>query len=712
MAAKCPYLQQGYPSASTANENWWPNSVNLKLLSQNNKDLNPLGKDFDYAKEFETVDLDALKADIEKVMTDSKDFWPADYGHYGPFFVRMAWHSAGTYRSFDGRGGAGSGQLRFAPLNSWPDNQNLDRSRRLLWPVKQKYGAKISWADLMIYTGNCAIESMGLPMYGFGGGREDVYGPEDHVYWGPEDTWLDNKRYTQGGYHSGGARNLQQPLGAVQMGLIYVNPEGPDGKPDPIASALDIRDTFGRMSMNDEETVALIAGGHAFGKAHGAGPGEKVGPEPEGAPLEQQGIGWKNGHGSGNGGDSITSGFEGAWTANPTKWDNGYLTNLFKYDWELFKSPTGNQQWKPKNYDGPKVPDAHAGKSDFDHPIMFTSDLALKMDPIYGPISKRFHDNPEELGAAFSKAWFKLCHRDLGPIARYKGKKVGAPLIWQDPVGKATTPSAADVEAVKAAILSSGLTTSQLVTTAWASASTFRQTDKRGGANGARICLEPQKGWAVNKGTADVVAKLKELAGGKLSVADAIVLGGCAAVEAAAKKGGVDIKVPFTPGRADATQEQTDAESFAVLEPKADGFRNFYGDGNLRAPEHTLIDKAFNLELTAPQMTVLIGGLRALGATVDGSSVGVLTATPGTLDNSFFVKLLGGIDWGAPADGIYSSADGKWKGTAVDLIFGHHSQLRAIAEEYACDGTNPMFVKDFVAAWTKVMELDRFDLHK
>jgi catalase-peroxidase len=720
--SKCPVLNGGYAnSTSTANEHWWPNQLNLKPLNQNSPLIDPMGEAFDYAEEFKTLDLEALKQDIEAIMTTSQDWWPADYGHYGPFFIRMAWHSAGTYRTLDGRGGAGAGTLRFAPLNSWPDNGNLDKARRLLWPVKQKYGRKLSWADLMVFTGNCALESMGFKTFGFAGGREDVWEPEEDVYWGSETEWLGDKRYT-------GDRELENPLGAVQMGLIYVNPEGPNGTPDPIAAARDIRETFARMAMNDEETVALIAGGHTFGKAHGAAdPNQYVGPEPEGAPTEEQGLGWKNTYGSGNAGDTITSGLEGAWTTEPAKWDNNFFENLFGYEWELTKSPAGANQWTPKE-DSAKdtVPDAHDPAKKH-APMMFTTDMALRMDPAYGPISKRFQENPDEFAAAFAKAWYKLTHRDMGPITRCLGSLVPAePQLWQDPVPAADHALIGDqdIADLKAKILDSGLTISQLVSTAWSSAASFRSTDKRGGANGARIRLAPQKDWAVNNpdALAKVLGTLEGIQTGfgkKVSLADVIVLGGCAAVEAAAKKAGHNVTVPFTPGRTDASQEQTDVESFAVLEPVADGFRNYIKpEAATRSAEELLIDRAQMLALTAPEMTVLVAGLRVLNANVGQMEFGVFTKQPETLTNDFFTNLLDLNTKWTKSDKCehfyegrdYSSGDLKWMGTAVDLVFGSNSQLRAIAEVYACEDAKETFVNDFVAAWNKVMNLDRFDL--
>jgi catalase-peroxidase len=684
-----------------------------------------MGEKFNYAEEFKTLDLDALKGDIEAVMTTSQEWWPADYGHYGPLFIRMAWHSAGTYRIGDGRGGASSGTLRFAPLNSWPDNVSLDKARRLLWPVKQKYGRKISWADLMVFTGNCALESMGLKTFGFAGGREDVWEPEEDIYWGPEDTWLGDERYT-------GERDLENPLGAVQMGLIYVNPEGPNGTPDPLAAAVDIRETFARMAMNDEETVALIAGGHTFGKAHGAAdPDEHVGPEPEGASLEEQGLGWRNSFGSGSGGDTITSGLEGAWTTNPVKWDNNYFDNLFGYDWELTKSPAGASQWTPKDESAQgSVPDAHDSSKQH-APMMFTTDIALKMDPIYAPISKRFHENPEEFADAFTKAWYKLTHRDMGPVSRCLGALVPEPQLWQDPVPEVDHELIGDqdIADLKGKIFASGLSISQRVSTAWASAATFRGTDKRGGANGARIRLAPQKDWEVNNPAelAKVLETLEQIQnnfnssqsnGKSVSLADIIVLGGCAAVEEAAKSAGHDVQVPFTPGRTDASPEQTDVDSFAVLKPTADGFRNYVGNGHQRPAEELLVNRAHLLTLTAPEMTVLVGGLRVLNANTGQSELGVFTKQPETLNNDFFVNLLGmNTEWekSTKCEHFYEGRDSgtsevKWMGTAVDLVFGSNSQLRAIAEVYACDDSQQAFVRDFVAAWDKVMNLDRFDI--
>ena len=725
---KCPVMGSSHaptPTAATANQQWWPEQLNLKTLQQNSPLVDPMGKDFNYAEEFKSLDLDAVQKDIDAVMTDSKEWWPADYGHYGPFFIRMAWHSAGTYRIGDGRGGSGFGTQRFAPLNSWPDNVNLDKARRLLWPIKQKYGRKISWADLMILTGNRALETMGFKTFGFAGGREDVWEPQD-IYWGPEDKWLADNRYT-------GDRDLENPLGAVQMGLIYVNPEGPNGNPDPLASARDIRETFARMAMNDEETVALVAGGHTFGKCHGAAdPGQYVGPEPEAASIEQQGFGWKSSFGSGKAGDAISSGLEGAWTTNPVKWDNNYFDNLFGFEWEQIRGTGGGKQWAPKNAEAAGiVPDAH-DPSKKHAPFMATTDIALKTDPVYARISKRFHENPAEFADAFAKAWYKLTHRDMGPVTRYLGPLVPEePQLWQDPVPDVDHEliGEQDIAAVKVKVLAAGLSVSQLVSTAWASAATFRGTDKRGGANGARIRLAPQKDWAVNNpaelGT--VLSALQKIqqdfngaqSGGKrISLADLIVLGGCAAVEQAAKNAGHDVRVPFAPGRTDATQEQTDVESFAVLEPTADGFRNFLADGHRRTAEQLLVDRAELLTLTAPEMTVLIGGMRVLDANGGLSKAGVLTRRPETLTNDFFVNLLDmNTTWKAVASSkdVYEGRDGKsgevkWTGSRVDLIFGSNSQLRAVAEVYACDDAQQAFVQDFVAAWDKVMNLDRFDL--
>jgi catalase-peroxidase len=727
--AKCPVRHT--VAGTPGNAGWWPNQLNLKILHQNSPLSDPMDKKFNYAKEFKSLDLNAVVKDLHVLMTASQDWWPADYGHYGPLFIRMAWHSAGTYRIGDGRGGAGSGTQRFAPLNSWPDNVSLDKARRLLWPIKQKYGRKISWADLMILAGNVALDSMGFKTFGFGGGREDVWEPEEDVYWGPEGKWLGDERYT-------GNRQLENPLGAVQMGLIYVNPEGPNGKPDPLAAAIDIRETFARMAMNDEETVALIAGGHTFGKTHGAAdPSKYVGPEPEGAGIEEQGFGWKNNFGSGNGAATITSGLEGAWTTTPTKWSNNYFDNLFGFEWELTKSPAGANQWKPKGGAGAgTVPDAH-DPSKRHAPFMLTTDLALRMDPIYAPISKRFHKNPKELADAFARAWYKLTHRDMGPLSRYLGPLVPKEtLIWQDPVPAVDHKliGERDVAALKAKILASGLSISQLVTTAWASAATFRGSDKRGGANGARIRLEPQKDWEANQPAelAKVLRKLEAIRkdfngarsdgttpGGKkkVSLADLIVMGGDAAIEEAAKKAGHKVKIPFSPGRTDASQKQTDVHSFAVLEPTADGFRNYLRKGQGSAAE-LLVDRANLLTLTAPEMTVLVGGMRALGANFGQSKHGVFTKRPETLTNDFFVNLLDmNTKWqkSATSEGVLEGRDRKtgelkWTGTVVDLVFGSNSQLRAIAEVYACDDSKGAFVKDFVAAWNKVMNLDRYDL--
>lgn len=728
--SKCPVMggaaSRHTAAGSKSNRDWWPNQLNLQILHQNSPMSDPMGEDFNYAQEFSKIDLDELKKDIEEVMTTSQDWWPADYGHYGPLFVRMAWHSAGTYRIGDGRGGASAGTLRFAPLNSWPDNVSLDKARRLLWPIKQKYGRKLSWADLMVFTGTCAIESMGLKSYGFAGGREDVWEPEIDVYWGVESEWLGDERYT-------GDRELENPLGAVQMGLIYVNPEGPNGDPDSLAAARDIRETFGRMAMDDEETVALIAGGHTFGKAHGAGdPNQYVGPEPEGASLEEQGLGWKNSFGTGNAEYTITSGLEGAWTTNPIKWDNEYFDNLFGYEWEKTKSPAGATQWIPKDAaaDG-TVPDAH-DPSKRHAPIMFTTDLALRVDPEYEKISRRFHENPDQFAEAFSKAWYKLTHRDMGPRSRCLGSMVPhEPLLWQDPVPEVDHPliGGADVAALKGKILASGLTIPQLVATAWASASTFRGTDKRGGANGARIRLAPQKDWEVNspEDLARALQKLEQVqtdfnnsasGGKKVSLADVIVLGGCTAVEEAAKKAGHEASVSFSPGRTDASQEMTDVESFAVLEPKADGFRNHAKGDEDRSTEELLLDRAHLLTLTAPEMTVLVGGLRVLNANTGQSPLGVFTKEPGSLSNDFFVNLLDmNLEWkkSPRCEHFFEGKDLntgelKWSGSAVDLVFGSNSQLRALSEVYACDDANASFVQDFIDAWEKVMNLDRFDI--
>jgi catalase-peroxidase len=727
--AKCPFsngARKHTVAGTPSNANWWPDQLNLKILHQHSQLSNPMGESFNYTEEFKSLDLDAVIKDLQALMTASQDWWPADYGHYGPFFIRMAWHSAGTYRIADGRGGAGSGTQRFAPLNSWPDNVSLDKARRLIWPIKQKYGRKISWADLIVLTGNVALESMGLKTFGFGGGREDIWEPEEDVYWGPESKWLGDERYK-------GDRQLDNPLGAVQMGLIYVNPEGPNGNPDPVAAARDIRETFARMAMNDEETVALIAGGHTFGKAHGAAdPIKYVGREPEGAPIEEQGLGWANSFGSGKGVDTISSGLEGAWTTNPVKWDNNYFENLFGNEWELTKSPAGAQQWTPKNGAAAgTVPDAHDPKKKH-APNMFTTDLALRIDPSYEKISRHFLENPQELADAFSKAWFKLTHRDMGPISRYLGPLVPAErLIWQDPIPAADHAfiGEQDTAVLKAKILASGLTISQLVTTAWASAATFRGSDKRGGANGARIRLAPQKDWEANQPAelAKVLQTLEAIqtefnaaqsGGKKVSLADLIVLGGCAAVEEAAKKAGHDVKVPFSPGRMDASQEQTDVHSFDVLEPTADGFRNYIRKEHEGSAAELLVDRANLLKLTAPEMTVLIGGLRVLNANFGQSEHGVFTKRPGTLTNDFFVNLLDmNTKWqkSAKSEGVLEGRDRatgeiKWTGTVVDLVFGSNSQLRALAEVYASSDGQQEFVRDFVAAWSKVMNLDRFEL--
>ena len=716
---KCPVMGGSHARGTSANQHWWPNQLNLKVLHQNPPQADPLGEKFDYAEEFKTLDLDALKKDIFKLMTTSQDWWPADYGHYGPLFIRMAWHSAGTYRIGDGRGGASSGTLRFAPLNSWPDNANLDKARRLLWPIKQKYGRKISWADLMIFAGNCALESMGFKTFGFAGGREDVWEPEEDIYWGSERTWLGDERYT-------GDRELENPLGAVQMGLIYVNPEGPNGNPDPILAARDIRETFARMAMNDEETVALIAGGHTFGKCHGAVEKQHIGPEPEGAPLEEQGLGWRNSVGNGNGVHTLTGGPEGAWTTEPAKWDNNFFDNLFGYEWEKTKSPAGAWQWTPKDAKAKgTVPDAH-DPSKKHAPIMLTTDLSLRMDPKYAPIAKRFHQNPQEFATAFAKAWFKLTHRDMGPVSRYLGPLVPKePQLWQDPVPAVDHEliGAKEIADLKAKILASGLSISQLVSTAWASAATFRGTDKRGGANGARIRLAPQKDWGVNdpaqlREVLRTLEKIQAESKKKVSLADLIVLGGCAAIEKAAKNAGHDVQVPFSPGRTDASQEQTDVASFAVLEPTADGFRNYRKGGDPRSAEELLVDRAQMLTLNAPEMTVLVGGMRVLNANAGRSEHGMFTKRPETLTNDFFVNLLDmNTQWkkSAKSEHVFEGHDRKtgqlkWTGTAVDLVFGSNSQLRAIAEVYACGDAQQKFVRDFVAAWDKVMNLDRFDL--
>ncbi len=726
---KCPFtgtVTRQSAGGGTGNRDWWPNQLKLNILRQNSSLSNPMGENFNYTEEFKSLDLDAVKKDIFDLMTRSQEWWPADYGHYGPFFIRMAWHSAGTYRIHDGRGGAGNGTQRFAPLNSWPDNVNLDKARLLLWPIKQKYGRKISWADLMILTGNCALESMGFKTFGFAGGREDVWEPEQDIYWGSEKEWLGDNRYS-------GDRDLENPLAAVQMGLIYVNPEGPNGNPDPIAAARDIRETFGRMAMNDEETVALIAGGHTFGKTHGAAdPGKYVGPVPAAAGIEEQGLGWKNTFGTGNAGDTISSGLEGAWTTTPTKWSNNFFWNLFGYEWELTKSPAGAHQWKPKHGMGADtVPDAH-DPSKRHAPTMLTTDLSLRFDPAYEKISKRFLDNPDQFADAFARAWFKLTHRDMGPRARYLGKEVPAEeLIWQDPVPavKHELVNENDIASLKAKIMASGLTVSQLVSTAWASASTFRGSDKRGGANGARIRLAPQKDWEVNNPVqlAKVLETLEGIQkdfnstqkGGKqVSLADLVVLGGCAGIEKAAKNAGHDVAVPFAPGRSDASQEQTDVESFAVLEPAADGFRNYLKKGTATAAEEMLVDKAQLLTLTAPEMTVLVGGMRVLNTNFDQSQYGVFTKKPEAFSNDFFVNLLDlGTVWKSTSEAqqVFEGRDRatgevKWKATRADLIFGSNAELRALAEVYACEDAKKKFLQDFVAAWNKVMNLDRFDL--
>jgi catalase-peroxidase len=727
-AGKCPILHEPHSQtavASTANQHWWPNQLYLKVLHQNPPTGDPMGEGFNYAEAFKTLDLAAVKQDLTELMTTSQDWWPADYGHYGGLFIRMAWHSAGTYRISDGRGGASSGTQRFAPLNSWPDNANLDKARRLLWPIKQKYGRKLSWADLMILAGNVAIESMGLKTFGFGGGREDIWEPEEDIYWGPETEWLEDERYS-------GDRELADPLGAVQMGLIYVNPEGPNGNPDPVAAGRDIRETFARMAMNDYETVALTAGGHTFGKTHGAGDAAHVGPEPEAAALEDMGLGWISDYGSGKGSDTITSGIEGAWTPNPIQWDTGYFDVLFGYEWELVKSPAGAWQWTPKELkEEDMAPDAEDSSKRVPI-IMTTADMAMRMDPIYEPISRRFHENPDEFADAFARAWFKLTHRDMGPIARYLGPEVPAEeLIWQDPIPAASHEliGADDIAALKAKILESGMSIAQLVSTAWSSASTFRNSDKRGGANGARIRLAPQKDWEVNQPEKleAVLATLESIQkefneaqsnGKSVSLADLIVLGGCAAVEQAAKAAGYDVEVPFAPGRTDASEEQTDVESFAVLEPTADGFRNYVGNGHGRKAEELLIDKAQLMTLTAPEMTVLVGGMRALGTNVGDSDLGVFTDQREALTNDFFANLLDmGTEWKPSSESAElfegrdrATGDLKWTASRVDLVFGSNSQLRALAEVYACDDSKEKFVQDFVAAWDKVMNLDRFDL--
>ncbi|MFJ9950681.1 catalase/peroxidase HPI [Kitasatospora sp. NPDC091207] len=714
-----------HPTQGGGNRQWWPDRLNLKILAKNPAVANPLGADFDYAAAFNTLDLAAVKRDLAEVLTTSQDWWPADFGHYGPFMIRMAWHSAGTYRISDGRGGAGAGQQRFAPLNSWPDNANLDKARRLLWPVKKKYGQSLSWADLMILAGNVALETMGFQTFGFGGGREDVWESEEDVYWGPETTWLDDERYT-------GDRDLENPLGAVQMGLIYVNPEGPNGNPDPIAAARDIRETFRRMAMNDEETVALIAGGHTFGKTHGAGPADNVGPDPEAAPLEQQGLGWSSTYGTGKGDDTITSGLEGIWTNTPITWDNTFFEILFGYEWELFESPAGANQWRPKDGAGAgTVPDAHDG-SKTHAPTMLTTDLSLRFDPVYEEISRRFLADPAAFADAFARAWYKLTHRDMGPVVRYLGPEVPAEtLLWQDPLPAAThaTVDAADIAALKQRVLASGLSVSQLVSTAWASASSFRGSDMRGGANGGRVRLQPQSGWEVNEPD-ELATVLRTLEGvresfnagrtdGKaISIADLIVLAGAAGVEKAAADAGSPVEVPFTPGRVDATQDETDVESFAALEPAADGFRNYLGKGVRLPAEYLLLDRANLLNLSAPELTVLVGGLRVLGANHQQSSLGVLTATPGRLTNDFFVNLLDlGTTWKATSEDANTfegrdaaTGEVRWTGSRADLVFGSNSELRALAEVYASDDAKEKFVADFVAAWTKVSELDRFDL--
>jgi catalase-peroxidase len=725
---KCPFSVGAHKhtvAGAPTNANWWPNQLNLNILHRHSSKSDPMGEEFNYAEEFKSLDLNAVVKDLHALMKDSQDWWPADFGHYGPFFIRMAWHSAGTYRITDGRGGAGTGNQRFAPLNSWPDNVNLDKARRLLWPIKQKYGRKISWADLKILAGTVALESMGFKTFGFAGGRADIWEPEEDIYWGSENAWLGDKRYS-------GDRDLENPLAAVQMGLIYVNPEGPNGNPDPLAAARDIRETFARMAMNDEETVALIAGGHTFGKTHGAGDAKHVGPEPEAAGIEEQGLGWKSSFGTGKGGDTISSGLEVTWSSSPTKWSNNFFWNLFGYEWELTKSPAGAQQWKPKHGAGADtVPDAH-DSSKRHAPAMLTTDLALRFDPVYEKISRRFLENPDQFADAFARAWFKLTHRDMGPIARYLGPLVPKEaLIWQDPIPAADHQliDEQDIAALKAKILASGLSISQLVTTAWASAATFRGSDKRGGANGARIRLAPQKNWEVNQPAEleKVLQKLEAIqkdfnsaqsAGKKVSLADLIVLGGCAAVEAAAKKAGHDAKVPFSPGRMDASQEQTDVDSFAMLEPAADGFRNYARKGLEESAAELLLDRAQLMTLTAPEMTVLIGGMRALTANFGQSEHGVFTKRPETLTNDFFVNLLDmKTQWrkSAAAEGVLEGRDRgtaelKWTGTIVDLVFGSNSQLRALAEVYACSDSQAAFVRDFVAAWNKVMNLDRFDL--
>ena len=716
-ASECPFSGANTTKGNTATEEWWPEQLDLRILHQHDRKSNPMGEDFDYARAFNSLDYEALKADIAAVMTDSQDWWPADFGHYGGLMIRLTWHAAGTYRVGDGRGGGGTGAQRFAPLNSWPDNANLDRARRLLWPVKQKYGRAISWADLLILAGNVALESMGFETFGFGGGREDIWAPEEDIYWGAEREWLADERYS-------GDRELETPLGAVQMGLIYVNPEGPNANPDPVAAGRDIRETFARMAMNDEETVALIAGGHTVGKTHGAAPDTNVGPEPEGASLEEQGLGWRNPHGSGMGNDTITSGLEGIWTSTPNQWNNDFFKHLFEFEWELFQSPAGANQWRPRDGAGDgRVPDPHDPDSRH-HPTFLTTDLALRFDPEYEKISRRFLENPAEFEDAFARAWFKLLHRDMGPNDRYLGPEVpDEDLIWQDPVPAGPQLSNDQIGALKGAILDTGLSVQQLVATAWASASTFRGTDLRGGANGARIRLAPQKDWEVNQvaGVADVITALEHVQsnfGGGVSIADLIVLGGCAAVEKAAADAGHNISVPFNPGRGDASQEMTEVDSFAYLEPTADGFRNYLSPIHKRPAEELLVDKAFLLNLTAPEMTVLVGGMRALDANVGGAQHGVFTNRPGHLTTDFFVNLLDmGTEWKASesSEGVFEGRDretGKvrWTGTAADLVFGSNSQLRALAEVYACDDGHSKFVDDFVAAWHKVMNLDRFDL--
>jgi catalase-peroxidase len=724
--AECPFGQGlTHPTMGDANRDWWPNRLNLKILAKNPAEANPLGGQFNYAEAFSTLDLTAVKQDIAAVLTTSQDWWPADFGNYGPLMIRMAWHSAGTYRISDGRGGAGSGQQRFAPLNSWPDNVNLDKARRLLWPVKKKYGQKLSWADLMVLTGNVALETMGFETFGFGGGRADVWEPDEDVYWGPETTWLDDERYS-------GDRELQEPLGAVQMGLIYVNPEGPNGNPDPLASARDIRETFRRMAMNDEETVALIAGGHTFGKTHGAGPADSVGLDPEAAPIDHQGLGWKSTYGSGKGADAITSGLEVTWTPTPVAWDNSFLETLYAYEWELTQSPAGANQWKPKGGAGAgTVPDAH-DPSKTHQPTMLTTDLALRLDPVYDQISRRFLENPAEFADQFARAWFKLTHRDMGPVVRYLGPEVPTEtLLWQDPIPAVTHPlvDAGDIALLKGQVLGSGLSVSELVSTAWASASSFRGSDKRGGANGARIRLEPQRGWEVNEPD-QLATVLRTLEGiqeefnagqsgdKRVSLADLIVLAGTAAVEQAARAAGVEVEVPFTPGRADASQEETDVESFAALEPAVDGFRNYVGKASRLPAEYLLIDRANLLTLTAPEMTVLVGGLRVLGASYQQSPLGAFTAAPGALTNDFFTSLLDlGTTWRATSEDASTfegrddaSGEVRWTASRADLVFGSNSELRALAEVYASDDAQEKFVRDFVAAWDKVMNLDRFDL--